>query len=241
MPFVLDEAQSTQSFLVDVARGHFSNVTPIHKFGFNAEIDNSTEPETVWSAGGLYPWASLDTAQTIYCLSDDAGDTMDLIIEGLDADYNMLTETVTLTGTTAVTTTNQFKRVFRMMAGGNAGTITARTTSGSGTVVAQIDEGKGQTLMAVYTIPAGYYGLLLSIDVAVQKNKDAQVQVFTRGEGEDFLVKHLAEVHESAYQYLFNCPMKIEEKTDIEVRAAEVENNNTRVSANFDLLLIKTD
>jgi hypothetical protein len=225
-----------------VAKGQFDDVTSVHKFGANFDIDNTSEPETVWTAGGLYPWSSLATAQTLYCLSDSASDTSTLTIQGLDSDYNLLTETVTLTGTTAVTTTNQFIRVFRMSYNGgasNVGTVTARVTSGSGTIVAQIDEEFSETLMCVYTIPAGYTGYLLCGDASVQKNKDVQIKFFVRQFGQSFKIAHMAEVFERTYRYDFPIPMKLPEKTDLEVRADNVESNNTRLTANFDLILDK--
>jgi hypothetical protein len=225
-----------------VAKGQFDDVTSVHKFGANFDIDNTSVPETVWTAGGLYPWSSLATAQTLYCLSDSASDTSTLTIQGLDSDYNLLTETVTLTGTTAVTTTNQFIRVFRMSYNGgasNVGTVTARVTSGSGTIVAQIDEEFSETLMCVYTIPAGYTGYLLCGDASVQKNKDVQIKFFVRQFGQSFKIAHMAEVFERTYRYDFPIPMKLPEKTDLEVRADNVESNNTRLTANFDLILDK--
>lgn len=234
---LLSERQIDLRF--DIGRGLFSNVSHVHKFGFNPDVDSNSDPETVWSAGGLYPWSSLATTQTLYCLSTSASDTMDLTIEGLDENYALQTETVTLTGTTAVTTTNTFIRVFRMVAPGNVGTITARVTSGTGTVVAQIDASKGQTLMAVYTIPAGHYGLLLCGDFAVQKSEDAQVQFFQRPHGGDFHIAHMGEVFQGVYRYDFPIPLKLAAKTDLDIRCAEVESNNTRTTANFDLILVK--
>jgi len=241
----LDEAlrnlavATPNDFYLEVAKGNVANHSFIHKFGVNFDIDNSSEPETVWSAGGLYPWSSLSSAQTLYVLSTDAGDTMDVEIQGLDADYELQTETVTLTGTTAVTTTNTFLRVFRMSANANNdGDITARVTSASGTIVAQIDTDYAQTLMAVYTVPAGKTAYLTTLDTSVQKNKDAQIRLFQRPTGEAFRITHMAETFESSYRYDFTTPLKFPEKTDLEVRASEVESNNTRVTANFDLVLV---
>jgi hypothetical protein len=230
------------NFGLGVAKGQFQDITSIHKFGANFDIDNNSEPETVWSAGGLYPWSAFATAQTLYCLSDDESDTEEVTIQGLDADYNLLFENVTLNGTTPVTTTNEFMRVFGMSYEGaaeNAGTITARVTSGSGTIVAQIDGEFGQTLMCVYTIPAGHTGYLLCGDASVQKSKDAQIKFFVREFGKSFKIAHMAEVFEVTYRYDFPVPMRIPEKTDLEVRADNVETNNTRVTANFDLILDK--
>lgn len=226
--------------LLGVAAGQFDGLDWVHKFGANFDIDNNSEPETVWSAGGLYPWDSLSTAQTLYVLSTEAADTADVEIQGLDANYNPLTEVVTLTGTTAVTTSSQFLRVFRMTynhGSENEGTITARVTSDSGTIVGQIDATFSQTLMGIYTIPAGYTGYLLTGDFSVQKNKDAQVKFFQRPFGQSFRIAHMAEVYEGTYRYDFKIPLPVPEKTDLEVRADNVETNNTRVTCNFDLLL----
>lgn len=238
----LNDIIKVPHFQLAAAKGLYPDIQTIHKFGANFDIDNGSVPETVWSAGGLYPWSALSTAQTLYCLSDDAADTSTLTIEGLDSNYDLLTETITLTGTSAVTTTNQFLRVYRMMYNGgseNAGTITARTVSDSGTVVAQIDEGLSQTLMCVYTVPRGYTAYLLVGDATVQKNKDAQVRFFVRPFGQSFRVGHMAELFESSYRYDFPVPMKLTEKTDLDVRISEVESNNSRVTANFDLILDK--
>jgi len=232
----------SSDFYLEVAKGNIPGHSIINKFGFNPDIDNTSEPETVWSAGGLYPWSSLTSAQTLYVKSSDSGDTEDLTIEGLDSNYNLLTEVITLTGTTAVTTNNDFIRVFRMSYDGsseNAGDITAHVTNATGTVVAQVDEGLAQTLMTLYTIPAGYTGYLLQFDISVQKNKDAQVKLLAREPNGAFRVKQVAEVHEASKTYAFPVPLLFPEKTDLEVRVHDVESNNTRVTSNFDLLLIQ--
>jgi hypothetical protein len=42
--------------------------------------------------------------------------------------------------------------------------ITARVGSSSGVVVAQIEVGFSQTLMCIYTVPAGYTAYLMAVD-----------------------------------------------------------------------------
>jgi hypothetical protein len=98
-----------------IAKGEVHGYSVVHKFGANFDIDNNSEPETVWTGGGLYPWSSLATAQTLYVLSESSEDTGILEIQGLDENYNLQTEELTLTGTTAVTTVNTFLRVYRMI------------------------------------------------------------------------------------------------------------------------------
>jgi len=230
----------TPNVYLDVARGSISNSKIVHKFGANFDIDQITTPETVWSAGGLYPWSSLATAQTIYCISTSASDTAVLTIEGLDANYNEQIETVTLTGTTAVATSNTFIRVFRMTYedGANVGTITARVTSGTGTVVAQIDIGYAQTLMSVYTVPAGYTAFMVTTDCTIDSRKDCQILMYHRLFGKPFRIAHVAEAT-GHYRYDFYAPLRVPEKTDIDIRIDNVSGNDSRVTANFDLVLIK--
>lgn len=229
----------TPNVYLDVARGSISNSKIVHKFGANFDIDQGTDPESVWSGGGVYPWASLSSAETIYCLSTDAGDTTTLTIEGLDANYDEISETVTLTGTSAVTTINTFLRVFRMTYDArNVGTITARTVSASGTVVAQIDAGYAQTLMAVYTVPAGFTAYLVALDATIDGTKTCQMLMYHRLFGKPFRIAHVAE-SDGHYRYDFTAPLTVPEKTDIDIRINEVSGNDARVTANFDLVLIK--
>lgn len=229
----------TPNVYLDVARNAISNSKIVHKFGANFDIDQATDPESVWTGGGLYPWASLATAQTIYCLSTSASDTTTLTLEGLDANYDEISETVTLTGLTAVTTTNQFLRVFRMTYDAtNVGDITARVTSATGTVVAKIDVGYAQTLMAVYTVPAGYTGYLVALDATIDGTKTCQMLMYHRLTGKPFRIAHVAET-DGRYRYDFFAPLTLPEKTDVDIRIDQVSGNDARVTANFDVVLIK--
>jgi hypothetical protein len=227
-----------------IAKGESNGYSVVHGFGANFDIDNNSEPETVWTTGGLYPWSALDTAQVLYLLSDDAADTGSIEIQGLDADYNLISEEVDLTGTTAVTTTNSYLRIYNMVytsaSEGNVGTITARVTGSVGTVVAQIEERLSQTLMCVYTVPSGYTAYMMAGDFSVQKSKDAQIMFMVRPFGkQNFRIFHMAEVFESTYRYDFPIPLPLPQRTDLEVRADNVETNNTRVTSNFTMVLVK--
>jgi hypothetical protein len=122
--------------------------------------------------------------------------------------------------------------------GANAGDITARTVSASGTIVAQIDTGYAQTLMAVYTIPAGFTGYLVALDATIDGTKTCQVLMYHRLFGKPFRIAHIAESN-GHYRYEFVAPLTVPEKTDIDIRVAEVSGNDARVTANFDLVLIR--
>jgi len=223
--------------LLGVAAGHYEGLSYIHKFGANFDIDTGSTPESVWTGGGLYPWDEFDSAQTLYCISTSASDTTTLNIEGLDANYHLQSETVTLTGTSAVTTEHTYKRIYRMAYDAvNVGTITARVDSGTGTVVAQIDIGYAQTLMAVYTVPADHNAYLFCGDLTINAFRDVQLKFFTRLDGKPFRISHMAETR-GVYRYDFPIPIKLPEKTDLDVRIDDVSLSNSRATANFDLIL----
>ena len=229
-----------------IAKGESNGYSFVHKFGANFDVDNNSEPETVWTGGGLYPWSALNVAKTLYILSNDSNEEGTVELQGLDEDYNVVTETVTLNGSTAVTTLNTFLRVYRMIyiddGGGNVGVITARVDSPSGTVVAQIEGVLSQTLMCVYTVPAGYTAYMMALDFSVQKNKDAQVLMMQRTfNTNNFRIAHMAEVYESTYRYDFPIPLPLPEKTDLELRTDNVETNNTRVTSNFTMVLVNNE
>jgi len=210
----------------------------IHKFGSNLALAGTSE--SIWSAGGLYPWASLATAQTIYAISTEAADTGTLEIQGLDENYALQTTTVTLTGLTALDTgATTFLRIFRMQyTGSNAGTITARVTSGTGTVVAQIDPEVAQTLMAVYTVPAQTTAFMLAYTVGTGKGDDAHLKMFARELGGAFQIKNEMKSYQSTITREFPIPLRFEEKTDIDFRATTSSANSDCI-VNFDLVLVK--
>ena len=208
----------------------------IRKFGQNTAL--ASTPETIWSAGGLYPWSALTTAQTLYVLSTSGSDTGTLEIQGLNANYELLTETVTMTGLTAVTTSTPFLRVFRCTYRGstNVGTITLRTLSASGTIVAQVDAEEAQTLMAVYTIPAGVLGYLKAWSAGVGKNDDASLKLYFRPFDEVFQIQDQIRVYQNTFTQNFTVPSFLNQKTDIDIRATTTAANSA-CSVSFDLIL----
>jgi len=163
-------------------------------------------------------------------------------IQGLDGDYNLQVETVTISGSSA-TTTNNFKRVFRarFIAATGFDPNTKRILIKSGvTTVAKILEDVGQTLMSVYTIPAGFTGYLMRLDVTAQGTATGTFKLFARPGGVgSFQVKHTAEVNGvgGPYQLEYPIPQSFPEKTDIDARML-TQSNNGRYTCTFDILLV---
>jgi hypothetical protein len=206
---------------------HPAYLDSLHKFGSNPAVGTSSE--TVWSEGGLYPWASFP--DTIYITGTDVGNVE---ISGLDTDYNEYTETVAIGSNSA----QSFSRVFRMKADiVNSAAIYARAGSNTGTVVAKIDTGKAQTLMAVYTIPKDKVGYLVRYTVGCGNNDSILTELFTRDSGSVFRLKSEMSILETTITQDFFAPIRLEEKTDIDFRATSTQNSNNKVILNFDLIL----
>lgn len=237
----ITQVGTSEPFELQVARGQIPGHSAVHKFGAVPEMSVNTTG-TVWDIDDtLYPWSSWSTAGTLTvdrASASDAGKTITIV--GLDADYNQITENVTLTAATANATTQSFIRVYRAyMYNGSATNVGNIDIKKSATVVARITADKGQTLMAVYTVPAGYSAYLTQGVMSVKSGADATGNFFARYGGETaFRIAHTFEVASSDYFYAFHVPFKLPEKSDIDVRAS-VRSNNARVTAAFDMYLIK--
>lgn len=227
--------------LLGVAANHYQGLSHIHKFGaVPAMSQNNTG--TIWDVNDTtYPWSAFSTATTLTvdrASATDAG--KQVLIVGLDGAYNEIEETVTLTNATGNATTKSFIRVYRAyMTNGSSTNVGNVTVKASTTVVAQITAAKGQTLMAIYTVPAGYSAYILKGAATCQDGADATGDMFVRYFGESaFRVGHSFEVcgDGGEYMYDFGIPLRIPEKSDIDIRAS-VRSNNARLTAAFDILL----
>ena len=231
-----------------VTGGYLSDHTHNHKFGAAPSISINTT-SSVWDVPDtLYPWTALDTPAVVNVERNNAADTgLIVTVIGLDANWNVQTEDITITGADQVGT-KLWRRVNRAYVSSgtavvNVGNIDIEAGAAGGTTVARITADLGQTLMAVYTIPAGYIGYLYHGTMTVQANADATGYMFVRRNsvGTTFRVGHTFEVAGgSQYDYEFAFPPPIPEKSDIDVRAA-VRSNNARVTAAFDILLVEND
>lgn len=215
--------------------------TLVHKFGENAGLAANSF-ESVWSAGGVYPWSAFSSAQILYAKSSGVGsDTGNLEIQGLDESYHIQTETITLTNGIPVATTKEFLRVFRLRYSDtvdNAGTITVHTGSGTGTVVGQIEEGEGSSAMALYTIPAGFTGYLVDYTISSAKGTNASVRIKCRKEGEAFQTISFNETFQNSFRQEFPEPLVIPSKSDLDA-IAKGSSSNGGLVITFNLYIEK--
>ena len=239
---------------INIARGLVRGATIVHKFGRNPSIGGA--PETIWMHGGTYTY--LTSASTVYVSGADAQDSAagtgarTVTVQGLDANYNEIEETLTVDGAVS---TKSFLRVFRAFVASagslqsNKGAVLVSTgASGGGTVLADIGVigtgttfGLGQTQLALYTIPAGKTGYLCNWNVGIGSYNDtATATLYTRetGNGLIFRTRDIMDVPGGLHQRTYTVPFALSEKTDIEVRA--IATTGTTVSSAFDIILYDT-
>lgn len=229
----------SENLELNISRGLVKGTSYIHKFGAVPTMSTNTTG-TVWDINDtLYPWSAFATASTLTIAANIADDGKTVTIYGLDADYNVIDETVTI-ASGAATTTKSFIRVYRAFCSSqNINNIDIKV---SATAVARITAGLAQTLMSVYTVPAGYTGFLTQGTMSAQASADATGNMFARYFGQSsFRVGHSFEVSGTGgqYTYKFAVPLALPEKTDIDVRVT-TRSNNGRYTAAFDMILIKT-
>lgn len=150
---------------LQVARGKIPGVTNLSIAGYNAAIPNTWTP--VWEYP--IPYVYFSTAQQVRVWSDSNSDTnMSVTINGLDASYNQITETIVLTnGQTGVMSTLSYLRVNNMnltRTPMNVGNISVGSSDKSITL-ATIMPDSGRSQMSIYTVPAGYTFYLTQTNV----------------------------------------------------------------------------
>ena len=217
-----------------IARGLIRGASHINKFGYNSNVGSTFE--TVWDGSNLYTY--IGTAGTALVTSSNTSDDNNgtVEIQGLDANYNVQTVTATIGGSA---TTETFIRVFRVKlltantGTSNVGTITITVDS---TAAAIISPTKGQTLMAVYTIPAGKKGYLLKLQGNLEKAKESEFQLMARPFGGAFNIKGKFGSSGDVVNYDYPVPLEFDEKTDIEIQVRA--GATTAAGALFDIVLL---
>lgn len=231
----------TEEFYLQLARGHIPNHSHIHKFGAVPAMSQN-QTGTVWDVNDtLYPWSSWSSAGTVSVLAVNVSDNGKiLVLEGLDANYKPQTESITVSSASAVSSTKSFIRLYRGYIEEGATNVDNVNVQKGGVTVLRVTAGKGQTLMSIYTVPAGKTGYLVKGTATCQAGADATGDMFVRYFGQSsFRVGHSFEVSGTGGQYLyeFGVPIPITEKSDIDIRAS-VRSNNARITTAFDIILI---
>ena len=233
-------------FQMRAAMGHITNGTTVFISGNNPDIQLSEE--TVWYQGGIYSYPA--SAIQMSVSSSDAAATCSVVINGLDAAYLPISEIVTLTGQTAVTTTKSYLRIQNayVLANPTSGDIyigTGTVTAGvPATVYERIFDGHNRTESGRYTVPASRTFYLTHGTIS---HGSDSLNAFITGTlvyrlyGLPFHNAAVVNLNNKFIDFWFDYPLALPAKTDIETRAKCSKQQINAVSTSFEGLLITED
>lgn len=244
-------------FYTSIASGQFPSWSVVHKFGSNQTL--GTSPEDIWIYGGVYTPPL--TASKLEVLSDSADDAnlgtgaWSTTLQGLNGNYDEVSEIVTLDGVTPVETQNDYIRLNRGFVSdigthraGAAGEITIQIT-GAGAVQGLIQRTNvdgtvwnyGQTQIGRYTVPRGKTAFLRRVTIHNEGSKLADFVFYKCGKNtasapfctpRTFLTFSSISDHD---EMIYSIPQKFSEMTDIYARARLLTGSLGRVSTNMEI------
>lgn len=160
-----------------ISLGLIKDIEVIERYGFNANTV-STEAVDIWPISARF--TKLQSAVQLYVSSSSASDTSagvgarTVFIEGLDNNFDVISETITLNGQTQVQTVNSYRAVntFRVttagtslsnvgdiyiagLSGATGGVPTGAPADNSKQIQSVIAAGFGSQQQAIYTVPKG--------------------------------------------------------------------------------------
>lgn len=249
----ISQVGTYEPFELQVARGQIPGHQSVVVFGYNPDVD--TARVTVWPYTGIIPIPAVALQMKVSSSSanDTSGGTgaRTVFIGGLDANHAVISEVVTLSGQTAVLTTQYFLHIntaYVVTAGSSLsaegdiyfgdGVVTAGVPA---TVYDLIKFDYNSRITGSYTIPAGYTGYVSQgLFSAGQPGGSAQVSGRLLSIGTDGIRRTAAitTVNNGAADYTFEYPLQIPEKTTLEA-SAQASSNNNAASSMFILVLVK--
>lgn len=217
-----------------IAQGVHAGVKHIHKFGYNPAV--GTNYEDIWSRSGKIVFETSAAVATIDSNLSNSG--CEIEIQGLDGDYNEVSETVTLDASGDATTTQTFLRINRAFVSGSTATTNVVRIQINGSNQAQIDVAHQQTMQAIYTVPAGKTAFLHLISMGLlTKDKDVEARLNVCEVGGVERTRDYFTFSTNFIEKNFPIPLKFPEKSDIKLQA-KVTGSDTIMSGTFDLVLV---
>jgi hypothetical protein len=165
----------TEPVDLQIARGQITGHSTVNIYGYGAAVTTSTIP--AWENATAYTFPAAATTMNLVSTVNTGGDKTGttILVQGLDANYAAISETLTLNGTTVVVTTKSYLRINSILvssvtsAAAPTGVITLKDLTNT-TTYAQISAGFGRSQMSIYTVPANNTFYLSRIDAWTSAN-----------------------------------------------------------------------
>lgn len=249
---ITDYLQSLKDIIPAIQMGIVPSDIGIVYHKFAGSINISTTQSIISTCPNENPFNTNNLP--LYISSSSILDTQEIFIEGVDQNYKVVQEKITLQGQTAVPLVTEFRTIWR---GYNNNTVDivgevfvgseVAPTSGipnddnmylhiPGTINGKLTN---QSLTSIFTIPEGYTGFIISWFTTATKGKDIDFIAYTRESGGVWRYQDRISVYEATFQK--DMPyMRIPEYTDMKVLGA-TQVGTTNASTTYDLILINNE
>lgn len=232
------------------------NAITVFVGGSNADID--TAEESIWTTGGAYTFITAADELRIKASGSPAdiysgNGAREVVVEGLDASWNRISEVIQTKGAAASAKTSQkfirLNRAYVRLAGtytaSNTAAITIETEAGTTLGVIPTEAGTTEMTQAIYSVPNGYaayitgYAFTNSVTAGtVQKlwvrpradNTTAPVP------GQRLLSTDVTAAKTGSWYYNYDAPIYVPPKSD--VWAAASGSANDYATAYFEIYLV---
>lgn len=229
---------------LQVSRNKVPGVVQVNVFGYSNSVTNVAWGP-LWE-DGAYEFPT--TPQTMNVSSTSTSDVgANVLITGLDANYNTISDTVTLNGTANVATNKQFLRINTMTLSSpptgnnsNIGTVFARNSANVAMMYPQV----GRMQNSWYSIPAGYSLYIRNINIFSGETKTGatptwfyyRVRNHNNITGVHYNV--LTTSFQNEYKVQRSNPVRYTEKSDIEWQFLSSDNGPHSMGFILEALLI---
>lgn len=234
-----------EPFDLQVSRGQVDGHRAVFRSAYSTLI-TSSQNYAVWNRAANYVFPTVASTMTLSS-SSTSDTTQSVLISGLDANYEEISEVLTLNGQNAVTSTKSFFRVNDMLVltdspVGNIYFGTGTVTTGvPANVYGFISAGDNQQLGGWYTVPKGntlyIQGGSVNASLANQ-NKLVTINFNTTVLGVRYSAAKI--ISSGGFQhYPYTPPLAVPEKADLLDTATTTDNTTSTVTANLSGVLIK--
>lgn len=254
--------KKTLDYHTQVSRGEVPNHTVVHKFGMNPNVSATFVPIC---SSGFYRTPTNNTALEIVSSSTDdtsAGTgARQITYEGVaisGSDLVVVTNTVTLNGTSAVNLPDSLFRLYRwhvsqsgtyasQTSGSHAGTLTIREQGGGSiwSTITTTGFARSQSQIGAYTVPTGCTAYVNRISFSVELDKSADILMFKRNNVLNTTapfdaMRLVTEMNSAsgASSFDLQTPIKIEQETDFGFLGRFKSNTGT-MTIDFDFILVE--
>lgn len=235
MTLDINQITTRMDWGLDVARNRVQRTQGINRFAFIPTISSSYE--TVWELGSTYVYPSTALAMTLTSSSGASDSGLELTVTGLDTNWRIATETVTLNGSGVATTTQTFLRINETRVSNGQSPVGNVTVSNGGVNYSYASAEFSKSFSSVYSVPLGYDAYILTGKISIAKQKEVLAKIMIRPFGGIFVAEGLVGTNGAPFTKDWIIPIHLPEKTDIEMRAKA--GATTEIATSFEILLVE--